>query len=70
MERMKRVVKVIPAGTWPDSRADQRAYWLSRPPSERVQAGRELQRKMHWWMTGREFPRKMDKVVRVFRYDQ
>ena len=70
MEQMKRVVRVIPAGHWPDSRAEQRAYWLSRPPSERVQAGRELQRKMYWWMNGRELPGHMEKVVRVFRYEQ
>lgn len=67
---MKKSVKVIPAGQWPDSRAEQRAYWLSRPPSERVQAGREFQRKMYWYMNGREFPTQMEKVVRPFRHGQ
>lgn len=68
MERMQRVVKVIPSGQWPDSRAEQRDYWRSRPPAERVQAGRDLHRKMFWWMNGRELPRQMEKTVRIFRY--
>lgn len=70
MENMKRVVRVIPAGQWPDSRAEQRAYWLGQPPSVRVRAGREFQRKMYWWMNGRELPRHMKKVVRPFHHDQ
>lgn len=68
MDRMERVVKVIPAGTWPDSRAEQRAYWLSRPPAERVEAGRQLRRSTYRYMTGRDLPTVMERVVRVFRY--
>lgn len=63
---MKRTAKVIPAGRWPDSATENLLYWITRPPQERIAAGRELivgiYRRVH---PGR-FPR-MSKVGRPFQ---
>ena len=45
----KRTVRVIGPDHWPDSRAEDRAYWLSRPPAERVAQGRKFHAQMCRW---------------------
>lgn len=63
---MKKVVKVIPkVGVW-DSRESSIRYWLSRPPAERVAAGRDLRAFTHRKLTGRGLPA-MAKSVRRLR---
>ena len=42
-------VRVLGQDAWPDARAEQRSYWLSRPPAARVDAGRDLLRRVHGW---------------------
>lgn len=66
MESLKRVVKTIPRGRIPDSRVENRRYWLSRPPAERVAALKELRESTYRHLTRRALPR-MLKVVRRFR---
>lgn len=53
---MKKVVKIIPKGSVWDSREPSIRYWLSRPPAERVAAGRDLRALTHRKLTGRGFP--------------
>lgn len=66
MAQKKIAVKVIPAGQWPDSSAENRAYWLSRPASERIDAGKKLRRK-RWRLFHRQELPKLVKVFRVLR---
>ena len=42
-------VRVLGQDAWPDARAEQRSYWMSRPPADRVDAGRELLRRVRGW---------------------
>ena len=49
MPRANLTAKVIGSGEWPDSRAEQRAYWLSRSPAERIEAGRAFHERICRW---------------------
>ncbi|MBI3298231.1 MAG: hypothetical protein HYZ75_08715 [Elusimicrobia bacterium] len=42
-------VRVLGQDAWPDARVEQRSYWLSRPPAARVDAGRDLLRRVRAW---------------------
>lgn len=66
MEPKKMAVKVIPAGTWPDSSAENRTYWLSRRPAERIRAAKKLRRK-RWRLFHREELPRLVKVFRAFK---
>ncbi len=71
MERVKNVVRVIPAGQWADSSVHEPPEDMSSPPSERIRAARAFYRKVYWWMSGgRDMPRRMENVVRVFRHER
>jgi hypothetical protein len=50
--------------------ADDLAYWLSRPPDERVEAVCYLSRRLYFLQNGRDLPR-LDKTVgrRVRQHD-
>ncbi|MBI4422249.1 MAG: hypothetical protein HY554_00890 [Elusimicrobia bacterium] len=65
MERIKRVARVLDPQRWPDSAAEDLLYWITRPPQERVQFGRELIETAYRRVHGGRFPR-MTKVGRVF----
>ena len=54
MERKKLAVAVIPRGTWPDSSAENRGYWLSRSPKERIEGAKRLRRKF-WRLFHEDF---------------
>jgi len=60
----KLAVTVIPRGTWPDSSAENRSYWLSRPPNERIEGAKRLRRKFWRLFHRQELPR-MSKVARI-----
>lgn len=66
MERIKRVVRVLRSGVYPDSRDENRRYWLARPPSERVKAGRALRRDTYRQLHGAALPA-MGRTIRPFR---
>ena len=66
MERLKKVVRVIPKGQFPDSRQDNRRYWLSRPPEERIAAARELRRETYLRLTGKALP-PIAKTVKIIK---
>lgn len=66
MEHIKKVVHVIPRGQWPDSATENMRYWLSRPPAERVEAGRRLRRATFRRLNRRDLPR-MLKVVSIYK---
>jgi hypothetical protein len=66
MERLKKVVTVIPSGHWQDSAKENLRYWITRPPSERVAAGRELRLSTYRRLHGRSLPR-IKNVVRVIK---
>ncbi len=60
------VVKIIPAGQWPDSATDGVLYWVTRSPEERIEAGRELVRSTYLHLHRRPLP-PMVKVARIFK---
>ena len=64
MERQKLAVTIIPKGTWPDSSAENRAYWLSRPPEERIEGAKRLRRKF-WRLFHRQDLPPLSKAARV-----
>lgn len=66
MEPKKMAVTVIPADRWPDSASENLAYWLTRPPGERIEAGKRLRRKFWRLFHRQELPR-MSKSVRLFQ---
>lgn len=66
MGPMKRVVRVIRQGEYGGSRAENRRYWLARPPAERIAALKELRADTYRRMTGKSMPR-LANVVRPFR---
>ncbi len=63
MQPKKLAVRVIPKGQWPDSSAENRDYWLSRPPAERIQAAKNLRSKRWRLLHRRELP----PLVKIFR---
>lgn len=66
MDRIKRIARAIDPDHWPDSAAEDLAYWLSRPPEERVAFGRRLVRDAYRRVRGCS-PPPMNRVGRVFR---
>lgn len=66
MEPRKLAVTVIPEGHWPDSSGENRRYWLSRPPAERIEAVKKLRRKRWRLFHGRDLP-ELVKVFRVYK---
>lgn len=63
--RVKRVARVIDPLQWPDSAAEDLLYWITRPPHERVQFGRELVETSYRRVHEGRFPR-MNKTGRMF----
>jgi len=66
MKGIKSVARVIDPEHWPDSTKEDILYWQTRPAEERVQFGRELVRKTHWFLHGCSLPR-MSKIGRIFK---
>ena len=70
--RMQRGVgRRVPVGRpQAEQDADDLAYWLSRPPEERVAAVSFLTRRLYFLQNGRDLPR-LDKAVghRVSQHD-
>jgi hypothetical protein len=70
--RMQRgVSRRVPVGRpQTEQDADDLAYWLSRPPDERVEAVCYLSRRLYFLQNGRDLPR-LDKTVgrRVRQHD-
>ena len=66
MQPVKRIVQVIPTGHWPDSAEENLRYWLSRPPAERVEAGRRLRRDTYRRLHGHDLPA-MRKIVSLYK---
>lgn len=62
---MALTVKVIPAGHWPDSAAESLAYWLARPPAERIASAKRLRRK-YWRLFHRQELPALSRVARPF----
>jgi len=65
MPRKKLAVTIIPEGTWPDSSAENRKFWLSRPPAERIEAGKRLRRK-YWRLAHGKKLQTLSRVARPF----
>jgi hypothetical protein len=66
MGPLKRVLKIIPRGQFPDSRSGNRRYWLARPPEERIAALKELRESTYRHLTRRDLPG-MVNVIRLFK---
>lgn len=62
-------VTVIPGGKWPDSAAENLAYWLTRPPAERIAAAKRLRRR-YWRVFHRQELPPMSRSARAFRPHQ
>ncbi|MFI5363180.1 MAG: hypothetical protein ACHQ49_14535 [Elusimicrobiota bacterium] len=64
MFQMRRDIgRRVPVGrSQAEQDADELAYWLSRPPEERVEAVDYLTRRLYFLQHGRDLPR-LDKTV-------
>lgn len=56
MARLRKVVRVLRRGEYVDSGMEQLRYWVTRPPAERVAAGRDLVRTSYRRVHGRPLP--------------
>jgi hypothetical protein len=57
--KLERVLKVF--NSYEELNADERAYWLSRPASERWEAMEAIRRNVH----GNDYPEHIQKVIEV-----
>lgn len=63
---IKPTVRIIPGdGPWPDFQGENLAYWLTRPPGERVQAARDLLRELFERLR-RPWPARIARTARPF----
>lgn len=63
--RIKRIMTPISGAAWPDPAGDRLAYWLARPPRERVEAAREFCR-ASFLRLHRPWPARIAKICRPF----
>ena len=59
-------ISIIQRGQFPDSSADNLAYWLSRPAGERIAAVEELRRSTYRLVHGRALPQ-MLRIAKVLK---